>query len=113
MSFMFNSNHHSRIKNDKILRWHLELSCYSFDIIYRPGVDNTVADAFSRASCASVHDSYNSLLQLHCSLCHPGITHMMAFIRSKNLPYSLEEVKKVISTCKICNECKPKYYKPE
>jgi hypothetical protein len=40
LSFIFNLNHSSKIKNDKIMRWRLELSCYSFDIVYRPGKDS-------------------------------------------------------------------------
>ena len=34
-------------------------------------------------------------------------------VHSKNLPCSLEEVKRVVSTCKICCECKPQFYRPE
>lgn len=40
VSFMFDQNTKSKIKNDKIYRWHLELSCYSFDIVYRKGIEN-------------------------------------------------------------------------
>ena len=34
VSFMFNSKGHGKIKNDKILRWRIELSCFEFDIKY-------------------------------------------------------------------------------
>lgn len=40
VSFMFDQNTKSKIKNDKIYRWRLELSCYSFDIVYRKGIEN-------------------------------------------------------------------------
>ncbi|MFX1564349.1 MAG: reverse transcriptase domain-containing protein, partial [Promethearchaeota archaeon] len=40
VSFMFDARHSTKIKNDKILRWRLELSAFSFDIIYRPGEEN-------------------------------------------------------------------------
>ena len=45
---MFNNKRASKIKNDKIARWRLELSCYSDDLIYGPGSDNKSADALSR-----------------------------------------------------------------
>ena len=54
VSFMFNKSNHGKIKNDKILRWRIELSPYSFDIKYRPGKDNIAADTFSRAFCSSL-----------------------------------------------------------
>lgn len=36
VSYMFDKRHRGKIKNEKFLRWRLELSCFSFDIIYRP-----------------------------------------------------------------------------
>ena len=56
--------------------------------------------------------SSNSLSDLHCSLCHPGITRLNHYIKSKNLPYSVDDVKRVCSTCLVCAELKPRYYKP-
>lgn len=38
---------------------------------------------------------------------------MLHFVRSKNLPYSTEEVEKVCSTCRICAELKPQLYRPQ
>ena len=32
VSFMFDSNNMGKIKNDKIMRWRIEMSCYSYDI---------------------------------------------------------------------------------
>ena len=100
---MFNQHHQGKIKNDKIMRWRLELSCYSFDIVYRPGKENVAPDTFSRATCAS--RAHDSLYKLHDSLCHPGITRFWHFIRA-NLPYSLEDAKRTVNTCPICRECK-------
>jgi len=31
VTFMFDQKHKGKIKNDKILHWRIELSCYSFD----------------------------------------------------------------------------------
>ena len=44
VAFMFNSNHQSKIKNAKILRWRIELSALSYDILYRPGTENAAPD---------------------------------------------------------------------
>ncbi|XP_015767631.1 PREDICTED: uncharacterized protein LOC107346353 [Acropora digitifera] len=70
VSYMFNQHHRGKIKNDK-MRWRLELSCYSFDIVYRPGKENVAPDTFSRSTCAS--SAHDSLYKLHDSLCHPGL----------------------------------------
>ena len=69
--------------------------------------------ALSRATCASV--PHDSLYKLHEALCYPGITRLNHFIRIKNLPYSLDEVKCVTSQCLTCAETKRWYHvdKPE
>ena len=107
---MFNAKHSSKIKNDKIMRWRLELACYNFDIQYRPGDMNVVASTFSRNVCSVI--SCDTLAELRNSLCHPGITRMAHFVRSKNLPFSVEDVKKIINRCQICAVNKPRFYKP-
>ena len=111
VSYMFDQRHKGKIKNDKIMRWRVELSCYSFDIVYRPGKVNIPPDTFSRSTCAAL--PMDSLYQLHQSLCHPGITRMYHFVRVRNLPYSIEEVKKMTNSCPICCECKPRYHRPD
>ena len=110
VSYMFDQRHKGKIKNDKIMRWRVELSCYSFDIVYCPWKENVLPDAFSRSSCAVLSDS---LYQLHQSLCHPGITTRMSrFVRVQNLPYSVEEIKRMTNACRICCEYKPRYHRP-
>ena len=111
VAYMFDQRQRGKIKNDKIMRWRIELSCYSFDIVYRPGRQNIPLDTFSRANCAA--STGNSLYKLHDSLSHPGVTRLWHFIRSKNLPFSLEEVKRTVNSCGICCECKPKFYCPK
>ena len=61
--------------------------------------------------CASAPQ--DSLYDLHEGLCHPGVTRLNHFIifHSTNLPYSLDEVKRVTNHCRIC--AKPQYHKPE
>ena len=103
---MFDQQHKGKIKNDKIYRWRLELSCYNFDIIYRPG-RNVVAVVY----CSAV--STDNLYELHNALYHPGVTRMTAFIRSRNLPFSVEDVRTMTKACNICNQCKPHIYVPD
>ena len=94
-----------KVKNDNIMRWRVELSSYKYDIVYRPGKDNKGADTFTRMFCAAVNA--NTLQDVHNLLCHPRITRMMHFIRSRNLPYSLDDIKQMTSTCNVCLELKP------
>ena len=37
---------------------------------------------------------------------------MYHYIRQTNLPYSLDDVKRMTSACAICCEIKPKFFKP-
>ena len=73
---MFNTKHSGKIKNDKIMRWRIELSTYDFDIFYRCGEENIPADSLSS--------------DLHNSLCHPGVTRLAHFVKQLNLPFSLD-----------------------
>ena len=112
VSFMFDHNGKGKIKNEKIGRWRMELSDFKFDILYRPGRYNVAADAFSRInSCSAIIYSQSQLAEIHTALCHPGITRLLHFVKSRNLPYSVEDVKKVIENCKVCMELKPKFQK--
>ena len=124
VSYMFNQNHQGKIKNDKIMRWRTELGCYSYDIQYRPGKYNQAADCLTRSSCSALLSNNESPLcsyiinnkekleELHNALCHPGITRMNHFVRRRNLPYSIEEIKSVVNQCITCCELKPRFYKP-
>ena len=47
VSYLFNTKHSGKIKNNKIMRWRIELSTYDFGIIYRSGEENIPADALS------------------------------------------------------------------
>ena len=108
---MFDKKNKGKIKNDQIYRWRMELSCFSFDIFYRPGKHNIPADTFTRIYCSLI--STSSLYELHKSLCHPGISRMTAFVRNRYLPFSFEDIRKITSLCSICNECKSRFHKPE
>ena len=104
VAYMIDSKQRGKIKNKKIIRWRTELSCYSFDIVYRPGSENISADTLSRAYCATTYLPHSGLNQLHNSLCHPGVTRMYHFVKSRNLPYSLEDIRLANKTCKVCAE---------
>ena len=108
---MYSDNHKSKIKNDKIQRWRLELSCFRFDVVYRPGRENQAADALSRGNIASLQPT-TDLVKLHDSLCHPGVTRMLHFVRSRNLAFSVEDIKRMISQCRVCAEIKPRFFRP-
>ena len=112
VSYMFDKKHQGKIKNDKIYRWRMELSCYSFDIEHTPGVQNIPADTFSRSTCSGTVNT-NKLYHVHDSLCHPGVTRLFHFVKTKNLTYTLEEVREMIKACQTCAENKPHFYRPE
>lgn len=109
VAFMFNNKLPGKIKNEKITRWRLELSCLKYDIIYRSGVQNITADAFSR-TCSAIDNGKQRLLEIHELLCHPGVTKMYHWIKSKNLPYSIEDIRTMISRCRVCAEVKPRFH---
>jgi len=83
----------------------------SFDFKYSivPVLNNKVADALSR--CAAVHDLRN-LTVLHSQLCHPGVTRLYHYVKARNLPFSVEDVRAVTKACKVCAELKPSFYRP-
>ena len=111
VSFIFNPAH-GKTKNMKIERWRVEISCLDFDIKFRPGKENLSADCLSRAVCSAARNSQETLKSLHEGLVHPGEGRLYHFVRSRNLPYSMEDVKKVTSQCQVCARIKPRFYRP-
>ena len=109
VSYMFSSDHSSRIKNAKIARWRVELSQFDYNIIYRAGKNNVAADMFTRVYCSSL--SSQTLVDLHTSLCHPGVTRLLHFVRSRNLPFSVDDVRRITQACKVCSEIKPRFFR--
>ena len=113
VSYMFSKNgSRGKMKNDKIQRWKIELSCFDFDIKFRPGKENVTADCLTRAFCAALSQT-DMLKELHISLCHPGIVRFYHYVRTNNLPFSMEDVKQVVSQCITCAEIKPNFFKPK
>ena len=114
ISYIFDQNHSSKIKNEKMLCWRMELMEYKYQIIYRPGKLNCVADALSRNNFASVNFSdCKKLDEIHNDLSHPGVTRMHHYVRSMNLNFTLEEIRELIANCSVCRKCKPLFYKPQ
>ena len=54
----------------------------------------------------------SNLMEIHSGLCHPGVTRLLHFVRTKNLPFSAEDVRKVCSSCQVCAKLKPRFYRP-
>ena len=108
MAFMINNRKCS--KNNKIQSSRLELASFSYTVMYRPGKDNGASDSFTRAFIASM--SITSLSEIQNGFGHPGVTRMLHFVRSTNMPFSTEDVKKTYFTCSICGELNSQFYRP-
>ena len=109
VAFMVDNRKRTKIKNSEIQCWRVELAEFSYTVSYRPGPDNVVPDALTRSYCATV--SHTNLTDIHRSLCHPGVTRMLHFVKSRNLPFTTEEVKRSCSDCQICAELKRRFFK--
>ena len=60
--------------------WGMELAEFSYDINYREGKSNVLANSFTRTRCVAV---YSSLDDIHDQLCHPEVTRLLYFVRTK------------------------------
>ncbi|XP_077969874.1 uncharacterized protein LOC144424416 [Styela clava] len=107
LAYIFRKNHKSKIKNTKLQLWKLELSIFDYEIVHRPGVENVAPDALSRI-CASNACCTMSLREVHTQLGHPGVRRLLHFIRSKSLPFSVDDVKRECANCRQCAQIKPK-----
>ena len=54
VAFMLDSRKRTKIRNNKILGWRLELAPFSYEIKYRHGKLNTGPDALTRVFCNTV-----------------------------------------------------------
>ena len=110
VSFILNDRRRSKIKNSKIQSWQMQLAEFSYTIQYREGKSNTVPDSFICAYCAT---AAINLEDIHAQFCHPGVTRLLHFVKTKNLPFSTQDVRNVCSNCRICAELKPNFYKSQ
>ena len=111
VAFMLDSRKKTKVKNNKILCWRLELASFAYNIRYRPGKQNVAADALTRVSCSATVGKLPMLDEIHKELCCPVITRMWHFVRVKNLPYSLEDVKRSCRDCETCAEVRPNFFR--
>ena len=97
MSYMFDQRHKWKIKNDKIMQWRVELSCYSFDIVYCPWERECISWCFFSkfVSCCSEWFTVST-----ASVTLPTWYHKdVAFHPGTKLTL-------------LCCECKPRYHRP-
>ena len=109
---MFNPEGKGKIKNAKIQQWRLGIKRINYKIQHRSGIDSTAPDAFSRVCRSTIaRNSPLNLFKIHETLGHPGVMRLNHFVRCKNLPFSVEDVKWVCSDCRSCFEIKLRFFK--
>ena len=89
-----------------------ELGCYEYDTMYRLGKNNIPGDTLSRTQCNALNNM-GRRHEIHENLCYSDITRLAHFVKVRNLPYSIEEVKRVRAACAVCARWKPRFYTPE
>ena len=59
-------------------------------------------NTLTRAICRSMTNSFSKLSDIHNHLCNPGVTRLLHFVRTKNLLFSTDDVKKLWHSCRVC-----------
>ena len=98
-----------------MVRWRIQFSAFKFDIFHRLGKVKSVADTPTRnvQCCNSVTTNDNKLVELRNLLCHPEVARVSPkFVRVPNLPYSVENIKKITQALNVYAQLKPKFYCP-
>ena len=108
VSVMFDPRRLGKIKSMKIQTWRAKLGNFDYEMQHRPGKLSLAPDALSRFSYLGT--TVPDLVKIHEQLGHPGISRLSHFVRCKNLPYSVEEVKRVCTNCRVCAEITPRYF---
>ena len=108
MSFLFNPKRLGKLENTKIQLWRTELGNFDNNIVYRPGKQNIVPDTLSRV-CSVMYNGLN-LVEIHKLLDHPGVPPLSHFVKTKNLLFSVEDIKRVCLNCQSCAEMKPCFF---
>ena len=108
LSFILSKFHNGKVKNNNIQLWKTELSSFDYRICHRPGKLNVLPNALSRTKVsASLYPSFD-LKKVQKQLGHPSVIRMTHFVRSKNVPFSVEDIKHVCNECFSCAKLKPK-----
>ena len=96
----------------KMLNYYVGISsCLSLNMILFIVQENLI-QPWTRCLEYIANLNFSSLYEIHAGLCHPGITRTYHFIKMKNLPYSIEEVRKIVNGCRVCAEIKPRFHNP-
>ena len=69
VAFMLDKRKCTKIKNNEIQGWRLELASYGYTTQYRPGRENVGPDTLTRATCAFMTNSLSKLSDIHDRLC--------------------------------------------
>ena len=73
------------------------------------GKNNLALDTISRA-CSIIYMGMD-LTRIHEQLGHPGVMRLLHFVKTKNFPFSVHDVKSVCSECKTCAELKSRFFR--
>ena len=105
---MFDSRRRTKIKNNKVQHgvWNWLLLLMSKNIVQ----DSKTLD-LTRLQTLYVLQIQTVLAAF--KICHPRMTRMLHFVKTKNLPFSTTDVKRVVASCKICAEVKPVFFRQE
>ena len=77
--------------------------CLVFILILCVDLEKNIApDVFSRAWCSSECGDTSPVFKLHASLCHPGVIRMYDFVKSRNLPYSVVDIRQMTHAGRDC-----------
>ena len=98
----------NQIKNIKTGCWHLELASFSYAIKFRPGSDNVAADAFLCTICTLVN--IFTPQELRKNLCQSDVRRLAHYVCARYLSFSVENVKRACSSCRVCAELKLRFY---
>ena len=109
LAFMLDNRRRTKIKNDTVQLWCMEFAPLLYIIQYRPGQKNVAPVTFTPAYCSATTVAsliFSCVLQdIRDELCYPGVTCMLNFIESKNLPYSTTDVKMIARYVLALNPC--------
>ena len=95
--------------------WRAELGNFEYDIVHRP--DNIVPDALFRTSSTlsvsinMAQSVLSNLTGMHKQLGHPCVARLSHFARTRNLLFSISDVREVCRCCRIYVELKPSFAK--
>ena len=81
----------------------IRIAEYRYIIEKRPEIKNVGADTLSKIAHVNTRKKL-LLFSLYEKLAHLGKTNFWHFINYKNLPYTLEDFKQTITTCKTCRQ---------